>query len=342
MTYVTIKDIAAVLGISKSTVSRALNGDMKNVSSALCKKIVETADKMGYKRNELAVNLRSRSNHIIGVLVPEITTPFSMAFIAEVQRRVIHNGYSVSIASSNENPDEERRNLEMFSNLRVDGILISASHNTANLDMFRDFLRRKIPLVFFDRTVPDLPVSSVRSNDYIKAFFLVEHMIQTGKRKILNLTGPSHIQNTTDRSRGYRDALEKFKIPFDARYVRPCGVNVENGIAEISAVLTEGLEFDAVFCFTETQALGVKRCLQECGYSIPKDVAVSCMSGTILSTIVYPQITAVEQQVTEMAEMATNLLMDKINDFNSPSQTVILNSKMIVRGSTVERSGQTD
>lgn len=260
-----------------------------------------------------------------------------MAFIAEVQRMVIHQGYSVSIGSSNEDPEEERRNLDMFSNLRVDGILISTSHNTANLDLYRNLLRQKIPLVFFDRTIPDLHVSSVRSNDYIKAFFLVEHMIQTGKRRILNLTGPNHIQNTTDRSRGYRDALEKFKIPFDGRYVRPCGVNVEDGIAGIQAVLDEGLEFDAVFCFTETQALGVKRCLQENGYSIPGDVAISCMSGTILSTLVYPQITAVEQQVQEMAEVATNLLLDKIRDFNSPNQTVILNSKMIVRGSTVER-----
>lgn len=336
MHYVTIKEIANVLGISKSTVSRALSGDGKNVSDSLRQRILATADEMGYRRNELAVSLRSRHNRIIGIVVPEIITPFAMNIVAEVQRIVIPKGYTVSVASSCENPAEERRILDMFSNLRVAGILVSTCHDRANLAAFNALLARKVPLVFFDRVISELPAPSVSSNNYIKSFFLVEHLVRTGKRRILNLTGPRHIQNSLDRSRGYKDALDKFKIPFDPKFVRPCGVNVEDGIAEVSAALADGLQFDAVYCFTETQALGAKRCLQEHGFSIPQDVAIACMSGTVLSTLVYPQITAVEQQVVEMADVATKLLMDKINDFNTPDQSIILNAKMFVRGSTVE------
>lgn len=338
MKYVTIKDIAAELGISKSTVSRALNGDVKNVSKETLQKIVDTATKMGYRRNELAVNLRSKSNHVIGILVPEITTPFAMTFVAAAQQIVSAKGYRVSIAFSNESPETERMNLEMFLNSRVDGILISTCHNTANLSTYEDILQRKIPLVFFDRTIAELPVSSVRSNDYIKSFFMVEHLILSGKRKILHVAGPSHIQNTIERTRGYRDALAKFKIPFNPEFVIPCGVDVEDGSIAIERAIHKGLDFDAVFCFTETQAFGAKRCLQEHGLAIPKAVAICCMSGTILSTLVYPQITAVEQQVGEMAKVATSLLLDKINDFSAPDQTIILNAKMIVRNSTVDQA----
>lgn len=336
MRYVTIKDIAAALGISKSTVSRALNGDVKNVSKETLQKIVDTATSMGYRRNELAVNLRAKSNHVIGIIVPEITTPFAMSFVAAAQQRVSAKGYKVSIAFSDENPETERMNLEMFLNSRVDGILVSTCHNSANMSTYEDILQRKIPLVFFDRTIAELPVPSVRSNDYIKSFFMVEHLITSGKRKILHVAGPNHIQNTIERTRGYRDALAKFKIPFNPDFVIPCGVGVEDGGKAIERAIQNGLDFDAVFCFTETQAFGVKRGLQEHGLAIPADVAICCMSGTILSTLVYPQITAVEQQVDEMAKVATSLLLDKIDDFSTPEQTIILNAKMVIRNSTVE------
>ncbi|MDE7119202.1 MAG: LacI family transcriptional regulator, partial [Muribaculaceae bacterium] len=334
MKYTTIKDIANELGISKSTVSRALNGDTLNVSKHTRQLIMDTATRMGYRRNEMAVNLRSRSSHVVGIIVPEITTPFSMSFISAVQKQMRRQGYSVSIAFSDEKPAIERANLEMFNKTRVDGILISAAHNTANLDIYQTFLNQRIPLVFFDRTITDIPVPCVKSNDYIKSFFLVEHLIYSGKRKILHLAGPGHIQNAIDRRSGWRDALEKFNIPYSPHMSVTCGVKVADGAKAIEDALARGLEFDSVFCFTETQALGAKSCLQEHNFRIPDDIAICCMSGTELSTLVYPRITAVEQQVDEMARIASDLLMEKIRDFASPDRTIVINSNMVVRGST--------
>lgn len=335
MKYVTIKDIAAALGISKSTVSRALNGDTSNVGKETLHKIVEAAREMGYRRNELAVNLRSNSNRVIGVIVPEITTPFSMSFITAVQKIVVELGYRVSIAFSNEDPELERANLEMFRNGRVDGLLISSCHATANLDTYKDLVRRKMPIVFFDRIISDgINAPCVRSNDHIKSFFMVENLIRGGRRKILHLAGPNHIQNAVLRRKGYREALEKFKIPYDPDMVVLCGVDVEDGAKAIEMAIRRNVDFDAVFCFTETQALGAKRCLQEHSISIPGDVAISCMSGTILSTLVFPQITAAEQQVDEMAKIATELLLEKMHDYQSPDRTIVLDAKIVERSST--------
>ncbi len=336
MKYVTIKDIAIALGISKSTVSRALSGDDKNVNKETLKTIVEMANKMGYRRNELAVNLRMKSTRIIGIMVPEMTTTFSMRFITTAQHLLNQQGYRVILALSDENPETERMNLMMFDNARVEGILISACHNTANLEVYQNFLDRYIPMVFFDRTISAISVPSVKSNDYIQSFFMVEHLIRSGKKRILHLTGPRHIQNTIDRKKGYRDALDKFHIHYDSRYAIESGIGVNDGANAIEEAFNHDIPFDAVFCFTETQALGAKRALQEHNITIPAEVAICCMSGTTLSTLVYPPLTAVEQQVEEMATIAVRLILDKINDFSTPDQTITLESNIIIRKSTVE------
>lgn len=333
MKYVTINDIARALGLSKSTVSRALNGDSANVGAETARIILETATRMGYRRNEAAVNLRKRSSHTVGIVVPEITTTFSMKFIRAVQAELRAKGYSVTIAYSDEDPAVERESLEMLARNRVDGIMISAAHCTANLDEYRSLLERKIPLVFFDRTVEGLDAPMVRSNDYISAFFLVEHLIYNGRRKILHIPGPSHILNSADRSRGWRDALEKFKLAQPAP-ARECGVGVADGAAAVARAIAEGVDFDSVFCFTETQALGAKSYLQEQGRHIPADVAVCCMSGTELATLVFPPLTAVEQSVDGMAKAASELLLEKMADFSTPSRPVEIESKVAVRAST--------
>ena len=334
MRYVTICDIANELGISKSTVSRALNGDLHNVSDKTFKLVRETATRMGYRRNEMAVNLRLKSNHVVGIIVPEITTTFSMNFIAHAQKYLCTKGYGVTIAYSDEDPGLERSNLEMFAKARVNGVLISASHNKANINIYKAFLNKGIPLVFFDRTISDISVPCVKSNDYIKAFFMVEHLIYNGKRKILHLAGPEHIQNSIERRQGWRDAIEKFHLPYDSAYAIECGVRVSDGSDAICNAIAHGIDFDSVFCFTETQALGAKSYLQKLNYSIPDDVAICCMSGTDLSTLVYPQITAVEQQVDSMAQAATELLLEKIENFDCPSRTLVIDSQMVIRAST--------
>lgn len=168
--YVTIKDIARELGISKSTVSRALSGDTGNVKAETLQKIMETAEQMGYHRNDLAVHLRQQSTHNIGIIIPEIITSFYMTFINEAQTILRNQGYKVMIAISNENPEQERENIQMMEQLRVDGILISVCDKEYNIDLYNKVIENGIPMVFFDRTVEKVKASQVRMDDYIMAF----------------------------------------------------------------------------------------------------------------------------------------------------------------------------
>lgn len=332
--YTTIQDIAKALGVSKSTVSRALKGDDKNVNKETREKIIKKANEMNYRRNEFAVNFRTRNSKTIGIVVPEMVTPFYMNFITAAQSSLNQHGYRVILALSGESPEMERVNLQMFADYRVEGIMISSCHNKANLEIYKDLIDQKIPLVFFDRTISNLPASRVTIDDYIKSFFMVEHLIRNKRKHIIHLAGPDYIQNTIERRKGYLDAIKKFRIEYDSRYLIKAGVDDEAGANAAEKIIRDKIPCDAIFCFTEMQALGVKRCLQEHGISIPHNVAISCMSGTTLSTLVHPPLTAVEQPVNEMAVTAVKLILDKIDNIMTPDETVVLKSKMIIRRST--------
>lgn len=334
MRYVTIKDIAETLGISKSTVSRALSGDTRNVSEETLRKVAEAAEKMGYTKNEMAVNLRNRRTRTIGIVVPEAVTSFYLQFMATVQRILQPYGYRIILTLSDEDFLTERSNFEIFETYRVDGILISSCHHRANLEFYDGYVRRNTPMVFFDRTVERLACSSVRSDDYHSAFFLVEHLVYKGYRKILHLAGPDCIRNSADRLRAYRDVLKKHGIPYRPELVVTAGADEKDGAEAMSRILDAAIDCNAVFCFTELQALGAKRVLQARDIRIPDDMAIACMSGTKLATLVYPAITAVEQPLDRMAEEAVRLLLAKIENPQSAPENVVLPANMVIRAST--------
>ena len=331
MKHTTIIDIAKELGISKSTVSRALSGDTHNVKPETMRLINETAARMGYQRNELAVNLRRRSSRNIGIIIPEIVTSFFMNFIQHAQKELRQHGYRTIIAVSNEDPEQEAENLMMLQQCRVEGILMSVCHKDRNSNIYNNVKNHGIPIVFFDRKVEGIEASTVRIDDYLMAFFMVERMIRSGCRKIVHLAGPDHISNGYDRHRGYREALEKFSIPYDKRYVIKGGLSAEEGAAAVEKFMSQGLDFDGLFGFTETSTLGAKSSLQKMNYRIPEDVSLCCISGTTLCTLVHPTVTAVEQPVIEMATLSCRLLLGQIADPNAAIESVML------RGNIVER-----
>ena len=339
MKYTTIIDIAKELGMSKSTVSRALSGDAHNVKPETMKLICETAKRMGYQRNEMAVNLRHRTTRNIGIIIPEIVTSFFMNYIQQAQKELRKHGYRTIITVSNEDPEQEAENLQMLEQCRVEGILMSVCHKDKNTLLYNKVVRHGIPIVFFDRRVEGMDVSVVCIDDNLMAFFMVERLIRSGCRKIVHLTGPEHIGNCHDRYRGYREALEKFSIPYDQRYVIEGGLSAEEGSAAMEEFLSQGLEFDGLFGFTETSTLGAKSLLQKKHYRIPEDVSLCCISGTTLCKLVHPMVTAVEQPVNEMATLSCQLLLNQIADPNAARECVVLRGNIEERESTLAVKG---
>lgn len=333
MSYATIKDIAKELNISPSTVSRALRGEY-NVKKETQDKVREVAQRLGYTPDQSAVGLRRKRTYTIGVIVPEMITPFFITIINTIQNEIKKDGYKLIIAQSQEDPAIERSNLSLMEEYRVEGIIISVCHINQNNDVYLRLQQKGIHLVFFDR-VPSLQVSKVIIDDYQKAFFMVEYLIRLGKKRILHLAGPKHIQNALDRKRAYQDALKKFKIPYDPSLVVDAGISIEDGEQAIAKLKNNNnIYFDAIFSFTDTLVIGAKNYLQTHGYQIPQDVALAGFSGSLLSTIVQPQLTTVEQPLEQMGQTVAHMLLSKISNPNSPNQTITLDAQIKYRGST--------
>lgn len=268
----------------------------------------------------------------IGVI--NIVTTFYMTFINDAQAILRKQGYKVMIAISNENPEQERENILMMEQLRVDGILMSACDKEHNVDLYNKVIERGIPIVFFDRTVEKVKASQVHMDDYIMSFFMVEALLRKGYKHIIHIPGPAYIRNSYERLRGYRDALEKFHIEYQAQDVLSPALSAEEGSWVMERFLEKNVPFDAVFGFTETAVLGAKSAIQKRGLRIPEDVALCCMSGTALATLVHPLLTVVEQPIEKMAQESCRLLLEHIADGYRRIEEIALRGETVIREST--------
>lgn len=333
MKHVTIKDIANHLTLSVSTVSRALTDD-KNIRRETKEKVLAAAKALGYRPNPVATNLKYGRTNTVGVIVPEMVTPFASQVIEGIQKVLYAKGLKVIIAQSDENPQREKENLQLMESFMVDGIIICLCHHAENRALYTRLQEEGIPMVFFDRIPEDKDASKVIVDDYAKSFFMMEHLIRSGRRRIAHLQAPSYIYNSVERFRGYKDALTKFRIPYDDSLVIKTGMTIDDGRRAAEQLTRANTSFDALFAFTDTLAIGAMNYLREQGISIPEEVAIASFSGTILSTIVYPQLTTVEQPLEEMGEAAARLMLEKINDPSAKNRTIVLDAKIRVRGST--------
>lgn len=333
MKHITIKDIAQHLSLSVSTVSRALVDD-KNIRRETKEKVLETARKLGYKPNPVATNLKYGRTNTVGVIVPEMVTPFASQVINGIQSTLYAKGLKVMIAESGEDPKQERENLLMMERFMVDGIIVCLCSYKENQEEYLRLQQAEMPMVFYDRIPHGLEVSQVLVDDYMKAFFLMEHLIRSGRRRIVHLQGPDDVYNSVERARGYKDALAKFNIPFEKELLVKTAMGFKDGERAADLLIEKGTAFDAVFAFTDTLAIGAMNRLRELGKKIPEEVAIASFSGTVLSTIVYPQLTTVEPPLLEMGKKAAELILEKIKEPQSPNRSVVLDAEIQLRAST--------
>lgn len=334
MKHVTIKDIARHLSVSVSTVSRALADD-KNIRKETKERIVEAAKSLGYKPNPVATNLKYGHTNTVGLIVPEMVTPFSAKVLNGIQKILYANGIKVIIAESGEDPEKEKENLQLMERFMVDGIIISLCSYKKNRDEYLRLQKAEMPMVFYDRIPHGLDVPRVVVDDYIKSFFLVEHLIRSGRSHIVHIQGPDDVYNSLERARGYKDALAKFNIPFSGNMLVRSGLTFEDGKEAADRLLERDIPVDAIFAFTDTLAIGAMNRLREKGRKIPQEIAVASFSGTELSTITYPQLTTVEPPLFQMGERTAELILEKIKNPASPNRTVVLDAEIKLRASTV-------
>jgi LacI family transcriptional regulator len=338
---ITIYDIAKVLGVSIATVSRALK-DNPAVNKNTRKKIVETAKKMGYRPNNFASNLRSQKTHTIGIIIHELNSNFIISVLTGIEKVTAEAGYDIIIAHSSETVKKEIANAHNLFHKRVDGLIASLAYDTVDLSHFDPFIRKGTPIVFFDR-VEDSALGVKVVIDNVKAGFIAtEHLIQEGCRDIVHITASLQRNVYADRLKGYRQALQANDLPYREDRVIVNDLSDAAGMAAAQQILAMRPRPDGLFVTNDFCASVVMQALKEAGVRIPGDIAVVGFNNDIISKIVEPRLTTIDYPGREIGEVAARHLIGLLKQSPKKNSTnrVILKSTLIVRGSSMRKSGK--
>lgn len=331
---ITIKDIARELGISPSTVSRALK-DHPDISPQTKIQVREMVEKMKYKPNAVALSLRSRKTNIIGVIVPEMVHHFFSSVISGIEEESISAGYNVMMFQSNESYEREVLNIQALLASRVDGVLASLSKTTKTFSHYRELMENEIPLVLFDRVTDDLETDKVVVDDFTGAFEATEYLIKTGCRRIAHFAAPQHLKIGYLRQRGYISALEKNGIAVDDDLIVKC--DTHNEALDITyKVMALKNPPDAIFAVNDLTATGVLKVLKRLQLRVPEDISVVGFTDGLVSTVTDPPMTTVSQHGFEMGKIAARILLQRIENGleNFKPQTEVLKTELVIREST--------
>lgn len=331
---VTLKKLALDLGLSISTVSRALNNHA-DISEETKERVKAYANKVKYAPNLFARGFRSHKSNIIGVIIPNIEHQFTATLLKGIIYNADLNGYKVIICESFNNEQKQAALLETMVQFGVDGVLLSLVKKNTNVDDILDMMQH-IPLILFDRVSAKVPCTQIVIDDEEAAFKAVEHLINTGKKRIAIIKETESSILSEKRYVGYLKALKKYGIDLDETLV----MSSENlSIAEgkkLAKVLV-GLQYkpDAIFAITDEAGIGAIQVLTKNKIKIPEDVAVVGFSNSVSSTIIKPKLTTIDQPGNRIGEVAIKYLIDEINSDTVISyKTIEIKTNLIVRGSS--------
>ena len=250
----TVHDIALKLGITASTVSRALN-DHPRISAATKKLVLKTAKEVNYQPNHIAAALRMGKSRLIGVIVPTANRNFFSSVVRGIDEIADALGYRVILCQSYENYEKEVQTINALLSARVDGIIVSIAKNTEKFDHFQRVIDKGIPLVLFDRITDQIEVNQVVIDDYWASYKAVEHLIAQGYRKIAHFTSPRKINIYKERLRGYMDALTEHGLSVDPHLIVESNMQLEDGQQSARHLLDKAVEFDAIFSAADYAAM---------------------------------------------------------------------------------------
>lgn len=314
MKEATLKQIATQLGVSITTVSKALK-NYPDVSEKTKKAVLDLAIKLNYTPNSFAVNLRTKESRIIGVIVPTVDYNFFSKVFKGVLAEAEKRKYQVIILRSNEKLEIEKKQIELLLNKRVDGIIMSLSNETGDFNHIKNIISNNTPLVLFDKIAKLVDCSKVAINDRKAAYDAVTYLIKKGHKKIAHFRGSYMPQNAIDRFLGYKKALEDHHIIYDPALVYLCDNNTdfEDGYSNAKKAVLDHPDLDAIFAVTDLVAVGVIKYLNDQNIKMPDTIAVFGFCNSFMSEITTPKLTTIDQPGFGIGNRAAAILFDEID-----------------------------
>lgn len=337
-THATIQDVAKYLGVSISTVSRALN-DKTDINLETKKAILEAAKELDYHPNLLAKSLHDGKTNIIGVILPDVVHPFFARVLAGIQNIASKSQYNIIVCHSDEKNETEIKNIENLISFKVDGILMSHTKNMIDSNHVKNAIKKGIPVVQFDRVFEELDIPKVVSQDVKGSFDLVEHLLNQGCRKIAILLGPKDLDISNHRLEGYLAALQHFGMEINPAYIVYSDISENDSKEAFNYFINLENPPDAIFTVFYSHSIEMMSIAKSAGIKIPEALAFVSYGDDSLVEFFEPSLTVFNQFPISMGETSMNILLDIIKFKKELSaKTHVLDGKLIIRNSSLRKS----
>ncbi len=329
---VTLKTIAEELNLSITAVSKALRGE-KGIGKETVQKVKETAKKMNYQPNSVAKSLRTNMTKTLGLIVSDSSFLFFNPVIEGVEKSASEFGYNIILCNANSNVDKEKEAVRVLANKRVDGIILAASmlndqEHAEYLDSFG------IPYIFAVRKSETDKCDYVINDNENGSFQMVDYLAKTGSSRICFINIYEKISSYSGRMMGYRKALLQNNLPICEDIIFTAKPTVEDGYASMKRIIAAKKDIDAVFCGCDVIAIGVMEAILEAGLKIPTDIRVAGYDDIEYAAYLRVPLTTVRQPKYKMGKMATEVLIDKIQNKYEGWQNIVLWPDLVLRQST--------
>jgi DNA-binding LacI/PurR family transcriptional regulator len=330
----TIKEIAYQLGLSTSTVSRALRG-LSQIKPETRAAVVRVAEELDYQPNMLAKSLAKSHTKTIGLIVPSLNYYFFSSVLQSIEETALQAGYSVMICQTGESYLREVSQIQNLLNSKVEGFIISLSRDTSQYEHIERLVHKKIPVVLFDRYIEGLEASKVIVDNQLAAFQATEHLIENGCKRLGFLAGPPNLLISNQRVEGFKAALQQHQLPFQKRYVLHSDFSQENTMMQTFNLMNLPDAPDGLLVMSDRIAFAAMHALKQRGLRIPADVAVVSFNNEPTCDYLTPSLTSISQPIQDMGREAVRLLLKQLDTDNLLPETTILPTQLVVRGSSI-------
>ncbi|MCJ8012296.1 LacI family transcriptional regulator [Paenibacillus sp. KQZ6P-2] len=328
---VKIKDVAIRAGVSTTTVSRVLNGE-KYVREDLKNRVNEAIQDLGYAPSQIARSLVRNKTNLLGVIVPDLTSSFYATILSSIEQTATFNEYNLLVCNISEDIEKEYKYLNIFKEMRVEGIIIM--HEKINEKIREFIIKLDIPVIFSSVKPMDQSFISVIVDDYTAAYDATKYLIEIGHERIGFIGGDLRdITSGQNRYSGYRNALSDHGIKIVHEHIRFGDYKVKSGYDMMGELLRYKHQPTAVFAVSDDMAIGAMNCIADHGLRVPEDISVMGFDGSQLTELVRPRITSMEQPIHHMGKVTVETLLQLISGEIQQEVDIILGHRLEVRDS---------
>lgn len=310
-----IRDVAKLAGVSPATVSRVMNGTA-NVDSQKRQRVEQAIKETGFKPNEVARSLYKKSSKIIGVIVPNIENPFFNELAGAIEEECDKNGYRLTLCNSNNDLEKEKRNMNLLSRMNADGIILMTNQK----EIKEEVKKCQIPVIMLDRQVgTGSEIAYIQSDHYMGGRIAMEHLLECGCRRIVQMSGPNRFSSARQRYQGYSDVCRERELELVSL---ECEYDYEDGLKKAEELIRRYPDTDGIIAANDMVAISVYKVLTKKGYRIPEDIQLIGFDNINLSRLFTPEITTIEQPITRMGQEAVKVLIAYIEGREFKRQNV--------------------